>query len=518
MPQKADKAPSPRRPVAGLFLAGMLSAAPAASQPQLTAHHEYQLGNLPGSEPGDLRTVYQQLNFGFESSGFLASLRSEAFRSSESGRDYFHLAQRSLSYRKGDFEATAGNYLTLVGSGLLLHAFELPGVITENRVSRRRYQITQDLDGFQVRYRLGDVEVLLLTGRPVDSELAPGQKGPERRLGRVSGGAFNANPWTDLECGIGVLDFDGEERGATTHARVRLGRLLTVLGLPEWYGDLYGEYARIDPALDSWFSLDRSHARGFYLSSTFTGGAWGLSLEFKDYDGFNFPAINNPPTLIREHEAFLLNRQTHTLLPDDETGFQAELTWALPRQLGLIAAWNLATRRGSRPGEEAKSLSEYFLQLDSPVGETLYGQAFFDYARSRILQNERRITAGTRWDWSAGSRYALAADLQFQDVDRRFGSRRFPYKNLLAVAEVSRFPAWTWSLQLQRSNDPLETGASQSGATWWWALGTSWLLRDAHTATLFAGKRRTGLACTGGTCYEVLGFEGVEIRLTSKVL
>ena len=229
---------------------------------------------------------------------------------------------------------------------------------------------------------------------------------------------------------MGVLDFDGEERGATTHARVRFVPLLKALGLPDWYGDLYGEYARIDPALDSWFSLDREHSRALYLASTVTGGAWGLSLELKDYDDFNFPTINNPPTLIREHEAFFLNRQTHTLLPDDETGIQAELTWALPRQVGLIAAWNLATRRGSRSGEEGKSLSEYFLQLDSPVGEAFHGQVFLDYARSRILQNERRTTAGTRWDWSGGTRYAVVADLQFQDVDRRFGSRRFPYENL----------------------------------------------------------------------------------------
>ena len=195
MPQKADKAPSPLRRLACPLLACVLAAAlPAASQPQLTAHHEYQLGNLPGSEPGDLRTVYQQLNFGFETSGFLAGLRSEAFRSSAGGRDYFHLAQRSLSYRQGGFEAAAGTYYTLVGSGLLLHAFELPGVVTENRVSRRRYQITQDLDGFQVRYRRGDVDLLLLTGRPVDSELAPGQAGPERRQGRVSGGGLQRPP------------------------------------------------------------------------------------------------------------------------------------------------------------------------------------------------------------------------------------------------------------------------------------------------------------------------------------
>ena len=28
--------------------------------------------------------------------------------------------------------------------------------------------------------------------------------------------------------------------------------------------------------------------------------------------------------------------------------------------------------------------------------------------------------------------------------------------------------------------------------------------------------RRSGLACTAGTCYEVLGFEGIEMRLLNR--
>jgi len=33
---------------------------------------------------------------------------------------------------------------------------------------------------------------------------------------------------------------------------------------------------------------------------------------------------------------------------------------------------------------------------------------------------------------------------------------------------------------------------------------------------LFLGKRRGGLACTAGTCYQVQPFEGVELRLVSR--
>jgi len=33
---------------------------------------------------------------------------------------------------------------------------------------------------------------------------------------------------------------------------------------------------------------------------------------------------------------------------------------------------------------------------------------------------------------------------------------------------------------------------------------------------LFVGKRRGGLACTAGTCYQVQPFEGAELRLVSR--
>jgi hypothetical protein len=42
-------------------------------------------------------------------------------------------------------------------------------------------------------------------------------------------------------------------------------------------------------------------------------------------------------------------------------------------------------------------------------------------------------------------------------------------------------------------------------------------LSERHQATLFAGERRGGRACTAGTCYEVLPFKGVELRLVSRL-
>jgi hypothetical protein len=41
-------------------------------------------------------------------------------------------------------------------------------------------------------------------------------------------------------------------------------------------------------------------------------------------------------------------------------------------------------------------------------------------------------------------------------------------------------------------------------------------LSPGHEATLFIGRRRGGLSCTAGTCYEVQAFEGAELRLVSR--
>ena len=106
--------------------------------------------------------------------------------------------------------------------------------------------------------------------------------------------------------------------------------MLARLGLTGVYADFQGEYAQRDVAFDRFFSLDRDLGRALYLAATLASGPWGLSLEYKDYEDFALEHINNPPPLIREHSAYLLNRITHDVLADDEQGYQAELSYVLP--------------------------------------------------------------------------------------------------------------------------------------------------------------------------------------------
>ncbi len=503
-----------------LPLCGLCFSTPSQAQLRLSALSEGQLGDLPGGRNDGLRTFYTQFDFDYTHQGLRAGLRGEGFAANVAGRNYGQIAQRYIHYRRGGLQASAGHFYAIAGSGLLAHAFELPGVISEDRGARRRYQIVRDLDGLHLRYSGKNGAVQLLRGTPIDSTIPPGLAGIDRRQGTVEGASALWNIREDFELGAAALRYTGEtsaEGGAGLNARMRIAPWLKKWGIADSYADFYGEYAQRSIEWGQFFSLDRDLARALYLSASLGSGAWGLSLEYKDYQNFNIDQINNPPTLVREHDAYLLNRQTHDLLADDEKGFQAELTYALPEGQVLTANYTTATRRNASGSADDENLRELFLHLESPIGSAIDAGVFVDRNHNRILGDERSLTFGALADWRATSQYDFAIDLQYQDVDRFFGDQAFPHENIFLGMETQHISGIAAAMQIQRSNDALETGAEIDGPTYWLSTNFNWQIDEHHSANLFWGKRRSGLACTAGTCYEVLGFDGVEIRLVNQL-
>ena len=520
-----------------VFAFVLLLAAPLQAELRLSTLTEAQVGNLPGAQPSDLRTIYHQFSLDYAVADLRFGVRGETFGASAASRNYGELLQRSAVYRRSGFEATLGNFYTIVGSGLLLHAFELPGVITEERGRRRRYQIVRDLDGVQVRYRAKRAEVLLLRGAPVNSTLPPGLEGVERRPDALQAGSLQLKSHPHFDVGVSAIRYAigrGQETSAAFNARWRLAPVLARLGLAGVYADLQGEYAQRDVALKRFFSLDRSLGRALYLAATLASGPWGLSLEYKDYEDFALEHINNPPPLIREHSAYLLNRITHDVLADDEQGYQAELSYVLPSGQTLTANATRATRRRDLGAADDDVLREFFVEVESSLGHRADVQLFADFNHNKEIRlDDKSRLLGTRWAWSPDGFYSFEFDAQFQDVDRwfgtpalpdaqfqdvdqRFGRKPYPYTNHYYALAVHRAPSLSAAVQIQRTSDELETGADPSGITWWRGLNIGADIGEGHIINVFAGQRRSGLACTAGICYEVLGFKGVEVRLLNR--
>ena len=497
----------------------LLLAVPLQAEWRLSALTEAQVGNLPGAQPSALRTIYHQFSLDYALADFQVGVRGEAFGASAANRNYRQLLQRFVSYRRRGFAATVGNFYAIVGSGLLLHAFELPGVITEGRGRRRRYQIARDLDGVQMRYRTKWAEILLLRGAPINSNLPPGLAEVERRPDVLHAGSLQLKPHPHFDVGVSAIRYPAgrrQETAAAFNARWRLAPLLARRGLSGVYADLQGEYAQRDVEFARFFSLDRSLGRALYLAATLASGPWGLSLEYKDYEDFALEHINNPPPLIREHSAYLLNRITHDLLADDEQGYQAELSYAFPSGQTLTANATRATRRRAPGPADDSVLREFFLQMDSPLGQRADVQLFADFSHNQILLDDKSRLLGAHGAWSPEGAYTFEFDAQFQDVDRRFGDLALPYTNQYYALAIHRAPHLSVAVQTQRTSDELETGADPSGITWWRGLNVSADISERHIVNIFAGQRRSGLACTAGICYEVLGFKGVEVRLLNR--
>ena len=169
------------------------------------------------------------------------------------------------------------------------------------------------------------------------------------------------------------------------------------------------------------------------------------------------------------------------------------------------------------PGRaDDRSLRELFLQLDVPFGDCVEMQFFADFTRNQILKDQRHRIIGTLWSWSINPNYALDLDIQFQDVDQRFGISDYPYTNFYFNFAFYRTSGLSAALAVERSTDILATGADPSGTTWWRGISLNADLGTNHNVDLFAGQRRSGLACSSGTCYEILGFEGVGVRIHNR--
>ena len=63
--------------------------------------------------------------------------------------------------------------------------------------------------------------------------------------------------------------------------------------------------------------------------------------------------------------------------------------------------------------------------------------------------------------------------------------------------------------------DRPETRAIETGKRTFWSLNLNARFGTQYDAVLFAGERRGGTACTSGTCYQVLPFRGLEMRINT---
>ncbi|KAA3610561.1 MAG: hypothetical protein DWQ05_21305 [Calditrichaeota bacterium] len=470
---------------------------------------EYQVGNLPDTAPGNLTTLYDNFDLLYRQDNITAAFKFERFQHADPEKNYSELSQKSIQLSLAPFDITLGNFYEIFGRGLLLRTFEIPGNILEDRIYRTRYGFYRDLDGVAVNYQSEKLEIKLLRGRPLFNLLPPTFENENRRPLLLEGMEIKLNLTDNFSVGHAYL-----RENSPTQTN-EYGSINFSANLPNDL-QLYSEYAQKYNGAEDLFSFADESSHAFYAGANALIGPLGLSFEAKDYRNFmlNF---NDPPPIVKEHQYIVLNRSTHVVEPLYETGWQGEVLLTLKGNNQVVA--NFARSTNKLLNKDAV-FQEFFVEGSFYFSEETSGKFFFDLSEDEFKFEKNRVAFGTNLsrEWPHG--WGTVLGLEYQQLTREIIEKQ-DVTNIAGTLEISRAPNFSAGLIWERSVDPdltdiFSTPRIENDGQNWLATTFGYQINQNHFASLFYGKRRGGLACTSGICYEVLDFEGFEFRLSSN--
>jgi hypothetical protein len=152
---------------------------------------------------------------------------------------------------------------------------------------------------------------------------------------------------------------------------------------------------------------------------------------------------------------------------------------------------------------------EYFAEYATTLNQKHDLKLFIDYAEDPFKSERTRISWGAYAEWRLKKQSGLKTEFEFQTFQRN-DDRVHNLATYLGYSYKSKFSA---GIITEFSNDPTIIDTNNKV---WLGVNGKYKLNSKNTLILFAGQRRGGPACNAGVCYEVLDFEGVELRLTSR--
>ena len=457
---------------------------------------EFQYGRLP-NDTSSTATLYDRM-VGFYDYKFLkASATLEQFHTPLAGSNYVKLTQLSLQYKLKPIEIKIGNFYETIGRGTMLRSFEIRGAILEDVSYRSRHYFNRDILGASGKFQHNDFVVKALYGSPLNYVFPPTQDFKNRRADTIAA-VYSEYTFKRQTLGVSAMKHSNSGNDKVFAMATASGNISQVLSY-------YTEIAKnvSDFAVDD-FSNQSSYA--IYGGLNLVYSNIGLSAEYKNYRNFLIGSgINEPPALIKEHSYRLLNRSTHVLQPQNESGYQVELFYTFPNLSTLTFNNSLAINTfGNR-----FVFQEYFIEYNSTVLEKHDAKVFADYADDPFKLEENRVTAGMSADWRLFKASTIRTEYQFQTFNRLNEN----YRNHVLVLGYAFKSKVISNFVAEFSNDSFVV---TNDTKIWVGGNVKYQVNKSNSLQLFAGNRRGGPACNAGVCYEVLDFKGVEVRLTSR--
>lgn len=477
----------------------VLTSGALCAQLQIAHLLETQYGKLPREIADPFPSIYDRAEISYRQKAWRAEATIEQYRTTFDDRGYLDFSQFRLGYKKKKWDIKVGNVYETLGKGVLLRSFEFPGALLEDQGFRSRNYFHRDILGASVKYRTKKFTLHALHGDVLNNTLPPIFERSDRRTDLIT--AFSSNfkyvKGHQAEI-IGMRLSDGSGVGSVPDryyiSAGASGKITKGL-------NYFGEYAvGVNSGNDS---------RAIYAGLSGFTGNFSFSVEYKDYNDFFLGVgINEPPAAIKQQTYRTLNRSIHVSDPQEESGYQIELFYNFDSGTILNLNHSLATNPF---GSTTTTFRQYFFEIQSFLSESFDFKAFVDYSVDPFKREENRFTIGVYTDFAISKDLRLLPEIEYQTFDRN-GSSVYNWSPLLGLKIKSKLFV---SVLGDLSSDPFLRDPERNSKLY---LGGTVRYTPSylHTFQAFVGTRRGGPQCTAGVCYEILDFQGVEVRWVGR--
>lgn len=467
----------------------------AIGQFSLTNLTEVQVGKLPDENRPSFVSLYDRFIVNYRIGNLKLSATAESYVTPISNRNFAALSQASLSYRKKRWSIKLGNFYETIGRGLLIRSFEIQGALLEDFGFRSRNYFHRDHLGALVKYKGKKFNVTTMYSQVLNNALPPTFERAQRRNQSVYAVAAEYKLPKRQKIGASYVVIQDERLDLQHLYSVSLtGPLFKVL-------NYYVEFANAQSSINN---------NALYAGVNGFIGDLSFNIEYKNYQDFIIGnGFNEPPALIKQQTYRTLNRSVHVTNPLDESGYQIDLFYTFNEHSSINVNHALASNEF---GSNTFNFREYFAEWKSVFGNYHEYKVFVDYAEDPFKRESRRVSVGTYWELGLHENIRLLPQVEYQTFIRPEG--RVENQSYALALQAGKDVAV--SLVAERTTDPFLIFDESTTERWYVGGNLSVKPHNRHTLNFFLGERRGGPLCTAGVCYEILDFQGLEVRWTGR--
>lgn len=457
------------------------------------------------------------LNLDYRKSIFSAGLRFDIFQPNDPdpsisrGKDRysdisFKYISAKIGNRKEGFKLTVGNYYEMFGRGLVLKSYE-----------DRNIRIDNNLLGVNISASYSNFYFKALTGMAENIE--------SDRKDILHAADIEYRGFKKLKFGASFASNkpDIENIARTSLATVRIAPKI-------WNFEVYGEYGikqNKDIQESEFNNSENKVGEAIYGNLNFYLGSFSVSGEYKYYDNFAFQShdktvtYNTPPSLRRDQTYILLNRHPSALDQNNEQGFQIEGNYALNSNSILLANYSETKTLNSssyyqRINEtnniQQSQFKDIFIQFTQSWNSKVETIFAFDYNKE-LSSNTINITPILDNNFYIGDIHTLRVVLEYQQTENITTDEK--YYDQVVQLEYLRSPNISVSLVTEMKTSEPKPGEIKRD--FWGFVMFGYKLASHTDLSLLIGTRQAGNICVGGVCRYEPEFEGVELKVLTRL-